>query len=551
MISLTRIVATLSSLALVLSLVDGTCAQSQIPKTRLSTVEGGSVRIAVTKLYSTDPYERCQGLRELLPLSPSASAALPWVIEALGDEEYEGNWDPSDRVCEAAEHLLMKMGANAEQALLDALDHATPAIRERAARELGRIGCHRAIDPLLLRLQTQEVNEAWGVVAALGELEATDATPHICSQLQSSDRKTVVAAVGALGKLRDPQAVPSLVDYCIQNAGSDTADGAVTALYSIDGAGFDAAIQLLRHQEPKVRNSATRGLAHTHDERLIEPLLANLVDEDRFVQGSAAQALRWIVGLRGVAPAQRAFEMKKAAGEVRRAAVVVLSKHHSDPVPYLIEALSDQNESVQATAAGILRNKPDRRAASALTHSLQHAEHNGIRADAAAALGAIGDRQHVDALIDGTRDETARTRAAAARALGMIEDPQAIPRLLEMLNDSGWDARRAAAAALATFDDPRVLPAITLMASNSKAVDRSSAVWALASIQGEAAAELLIEALADRDLHVRLAARTTLIRSESPYIDRMLDKALKSDDVAVRKLVRQIIDSRSERASSR
>jgi HEAT repeat protein len=89
-------------------------------------------------------------------------------------------------------------------------------------------------------------------------------------------------------------------------------------------------------------------------------------------------------------------------------------------------------------------------------------EDSSVRADAAEALGELGDPQAVDPLIAVLDDEDVFVRLAAVEALGKIGEASAVPALTKALWQSGEtplgeslaDVQTAAATALAAIGDP-------------------------------------------------------------------------------------------------
>jgi len=104
-----------------------------------------------------------------------------------------------------------------------------------------------------------------------------------------------------------------------------------------------------------------------------------------------------------------------------------------------------------------------------------------VRADAAQALGAVGDRQAVETLIERLqRDDVWSVRARAAAALGALGDRRATPPLREALADMACFVRRAAAVALGRIADPAAAEALTVTAQcDSDATVREAAKTAV------------------------------------------------------------------------
>lgn len=118
-------------------------------------------------------------------------------------------------------------------------------------------------------------------------------------------------------------------------------------------------------------------------------------------------------------------------------------------LPELIQLLSSGNDEVRLNAANkIATMGPEARAAvPSLANNLHYDGPYEVRAAAAYALGEIGPdaRPAVPDLIDVLATNFVHVRTAAAEALGKIGDRSAIPALVEALNDD--DAITAGVAA--------------------------------------------------------------------------------------------------------
>jgi HEAT repeat protein len=182
----------------------------------------------------------------------------------------------------------------------------------------------------------------------------------------------------------------------------------------------------------------------------------------------------------------------------------------------------------------------------------------GVRAQAARALGEIGDRRAVSGLLAAMGDRFAEVRNAAAAALAVLGEPlgEVIRRSLE----GSVEARRELAAArdpravaplsraLETHDTAVKEAAIASLvelaavgvegagASLKDAVDdpnaavRASAMAGLGKERNAIGADRLIAALADRDAGVRLAAARALGElGDRRAVDRLMEQLSDAD----------------------
>lgn len=162
-----------------------------------------------------------------------------------------------------------------------------------------------------------------------------------------------------------------------------------------------------------------------------------------------------------------------------------------------------------------------------------------VRADAAVALGAIGDADGVDALVAALGDPDASVRRAAAGALGVLRDPAAVEPLLTALGDADAEVRAAATDALASImerleADGNVPALVGILQADAPADLRADAAAALGSIGGSDGTAALVSALEDTEGAVRWAAARALGQLRDPEALTPLITALGDADTNVR-----------------
>ena len=119
--------------------------------------------------------------------------------------------------------------------------------------------------------------------------------------------------------------------------------------------------------------------------------------------------------------------------------------------PPLIETLESGDPRARVLAARILGNLRAGEASRALGRAMSEGTLTDVRAQAALALGRIGDPDDVPALEKAAQDDEWPVRAQAANALGMIGDVSAIPTLQRLSVDREWWVRLNGSRALANI----------------------------------------------------------------------------------------------------
>ena len=138
------------------------------------------------------------------------------------------------------------------------------------------------------------------------------------------------------------------------------------------------------------------------------------------------------------------------------------------------------------------------------------------RADAASALGALGDSAAVDPLIAALADPDASLRAAAADALGLLADDTAVAPLLATIADGDEAVRIAARAALAqlseAIDGDALVSILVDALGDDVGLIRATAADLLGQSGERAALSPLLGAVGDGDEEVTRAVTVALDR---------------------------------------
>jgi len=314
---------------------------------------------------------------------------------------------------------------------------------------------------------------------------ARESATLLMATLSDPVREVRLAAVEALGGLKDTVAVRALIEI------------------------------LKKDTEAMVRRAAAWSLGELDDPRAI-PALSDALrgDADVEVRRNAAHAL----------------------GEIEDARAV----------PALSEALRrDRDITVRKAIVQALSDIEDPASASVLFPVLKDSDPE-MRRLGAEALGSIENLNSVDELMPLVRDDVAEVRRAAVEALGSLEDKRALPALTRALGDSDVEVRRAAVQAIGDLDELHQAPAELIRALRDADPEvRQNAVHALGNIDDPARVAPLAALLKDPDVEIRRAAVEALEDIEDANATRALREALRDEDPEVRRIAAKALGNRS------
>jgi hypothetical protein len=132
------------------------------------------------------------------------------------------------------------------------------------------------------------------------------------------------------------------------------------------------------------------------------------------------------------------------------------------------------------------------------------------RAAAAFALGDMGSRRAVPALVRRLRDPAPEVRTAAARSLGRLGAPEAVQPLAETLVDASVPATLAGQALLEIGDAG--LPSLLALLGHEEYAVRAGATELVGLLGGAAESAAVLERLSDASAPVRASAASALGR---------------------------------------
>ncbi|HOI70020.1 MAG TPA: HEAT repeat domain-containing protein [Methanothrix sp.] len=209
--------------------------------------------------------------------------------------------------------------------------------------------------------------------------------------------------------------VNALMDHLKYGTTDNRVVAAMLLGYSNDSRVVDPLIEALNDEETLVRYWAVFSLGNAGDPKAVDPLINLLQDETYIlVRGQIAETLGKLNDTRAIPELESIVNNNIDPYSVKASSYGALVKlGQTEYLPFVIEALTNEDETV--------------------------------RTNAALDLGDIADPTTVDPLIKALRDEEYLVRGSAAVALGNIGDPKAIDALTYMAKNDENEANRVSA----------------------------------------------------------------------------------------------------------
>ena len=325
----------------------------------------------------------------------------------------------------------------------------------------------------------------------------------------------------AVGAVKDPLAIPDLTKMTETDADADVRGHSAGALGAI-GATTTAALlgKLETSAAPPLKVWYASALARLGDQAAIRRLLTYARNPDLAVAFQATIALAEVSqpGDQKTLGALRAIAAHEAELNAIQpyAGALILSKmaalRDADARKLLYGILAQPDEGARLAAAEGLAKLGDD-AGRALLHDIASKPGAPNQLVAAVVQIALGEYGGVEVITKALAAKDPDTRRLAARALGDVGEKTALPALLALAGDKDWTVRIAVARAIVAIVgiDQQVLAQASVDWTRSALTSqdwatRKAAAGVLADIPTAQAVPLLAQAIADHNPAVRLAA---------------------------------------------
>ncbi len=518
----------------------------------------------LNRLKEADEAGRIELYREIGDLGiPEGNAVL---IEGLSD--------PNARVRSVVESLLTDFAdERAVAALLEVLRREEPGIRSRAISILGHLG-PMVLDQVEEYLLDSDPDVRIFAADILGKTGLREAFPILEKAFGDPEENVRYATVEALGRIREPKAIPLLIGILDDEWVRYTAVESLGLLQA-----REAIPHLLRiYQEDEwVRHAVVEALGNIGDPAQVDFLLDVMKMDNEMIVHAALTALTRIEQLHPCGVVDRIKACGVDINEVitsalavhepaiRRGAVWTLGAiGNEDHIPLLTGYLADfddtirsearrslvnlgarhmndllriydlQDEQVRKELIDVLGEIGDPGAIPVIVRALEE-EPDPIRETAARTLGRFKDRSVVEPLIGHLNDPNAEVRSAAAFSLGALKAVKAIRFLMPLLEDRCAGVREAASEALGRIGTGEIIKHAAPLLKHHRMEVRQAAIQCLGLIMDRRANGHLIDALSNSERGVRRFAAGILGKRKVLQAAGHLVMALLDEDWQVRK----------------
>lgn len=338
---------------------------------------------------------------------------------------------------EVIKPILVELGPPVTLRVIDVLHDSYFGARWHAAEVLGDIGDSRAVEPLIGLLADEEEIVKRTAIESLGKLRDVRALVPIARMFSPGDetlenfafRATIIKSLGNFG--------PAAIDELIRMLKSDDVTVWVFTLESLKQIGRPASpalIELLGFRSTWTRKNAIELLGEFCEIEAIGPLIKLLDCTDILVRDEAIRSLK-LIGKPAAEPLHAA--LLAANSEIRKRSAALLGEiGDRRALEPLIAILKDRGAN----------NSTSKSASEAL-----------LRADAATALGALGDVTAIGPLKDAIENDRMAVGVAAMGSLVQLGDEKQLDELHVLLQSEDPAARFCVIQALGRIKNPQSL----------------------------------------------------------------------------------------------
>ncbi len=441
--------------------------------------------------------------RRLAAVKSIAETGGPEALELLRKATRDRDWEVVHRAVEA---LGVRGARETADFLADfAITGPTRSIRLAAAASARKLDAGVAAAALARRLKGDEIVRAAEALAVLADPAGAKDLERVARKKGRDSELERIAALDALGALRDPARIPFFTE-CLKDENLSVRATAVKALAATkdtaaiaplrDGLNAAAITAVLERRHI----AAIRALLLAEADAKKRDFAAQMIVSSFGMGGSPAASARMarLLGALGdaktrVGPVDEYVKLLSSSGAghsdetVRRAAVHALGRIGKPETYDRVEAIAAGDASARVRFHALrtaVTLKGDGAQALLIDRLAKDADPN-VREEAAATLGKRKLAEAVPALLEALKDKQWEVSVASAVSLGRIGDARAMPSFVQLLADKDWRRRGGAVVGLGWIRQKEAIPHLIETTRDKEIVVARTAVEFLRHVSGE------------------------------------------------------------------
>lgn len=486
--------------------------------------------------------------------------AVPHLLARMKDpDEDEQNVKMS-----CAQALGLIRDTEAIPHLIKALEDVNQWSSVKVAELLVWFG-QKAIPFLQQALQEESgVNQRMWVAQILGAIGDSSTVPILTQRLRDRDSNVRIASVEALGRLKSPLAVHSIIDLLLRDPVAEVRAQAALALGQIaDSRALKPLVNALNDPEYWTRVRAVEALEVLGGEHIPELERLIFFDPREEVRRRAAQALErlGIIEQRkdlllreGEPEAQDTYRLFVTMAQLGSAQQLqgylhdknikfryriceILGEANNPALePALVEASKDEVWSIRIKAMGYLAKNQSLAALTSLKEALAQADvvQRPPVVETLKQLSYLQLEEFVPQLLRLCNDENIETRMHAIELLAQFPSLETQSALTPCLRDPVADVRMAAINSLRQHNDPSLTPYITALLDDPERAIRLKVCSVLGGLNDPRAIESLIQAFEGADTESRRIIANSLAQFGFDAFYERLDELMGLDSLDVK-----------------
>jgi HEAT repeat protein len=408
------------------------------------------------------------------------AAAVDALVASRGDVDVAvsrlAQSETAAVLCDAAQILGRRRSTAAVPRLAALSTHADDNVALAAIEALGRIGDDDAITPLIAAVESRSFFRTFPAIDVLGRTGSPRAAKALFALLDEPPYAS--EAVRALGRMGEPSAIGPLTAL-LTRANDGMVRTVATALAEID----DRSVE-------RFGNASAIGATLSRDEfrRTTRRIVQALSQADAVEESALCRVLGWIGGEASILALVDLLSTERSAAPTAAEALGRLGKAAS---PVLLAALLGADSERRLMILPLI----------------------GHSADA------------VPALVECLGDLNPSVRSLACDALARVGQTEVVPRLFALLGEGDARVAQSAIAAIQSLGSPLTERLATEAAKSSDARVRRAGLRIVAYFGYASAIDVLVDAMEDGDERIRDAAIFGLPFIETPGATEALLRA--------------------------